>query len=241
MKLPAEKLTQAVNLAINDHIPLGQTRSGALSDWKGLADAEAGRNAVFAAMLARGGVTGPTPIFEGKKGLFELVTGPAPVDVAAFGRRGIPFKIMQCGMKAYPVVVYGQTTIPAAIAVAKDVVNLDRITAMEIETTKRGYQQAGSDPEKWAPGFKGHGRPQPALHRGADDVRRRHQQRQLRTRKASRSAHPRLHAQDHGQGGPGVRDAARQRALDPHHRRPRRRQAHRAPGRRHAGLSRGSR
>jgi 2-methylcitrate dehydratase len=154
MKLPAEQLTQAVNLAINDHIPMGQTRSGALSDWKGLADAEAGRNAVFAAILARGGVTGPTPIFEGKKGLFELVTGPAPVNVAAFGRRGIPFKIMQCGMKAYPVVVYGQTTIPAAIAVAKDVANLGRITAMEIETTKRGYQQAGSDPEKWTPDSK---------------------------------------------------------------------------------------
>ena len=54
MKLPAERLTQAVNLAINDHIPMGQTRAQTLSDWKGLADAEAARNAVFAAMLARG-------------------------------------------------------------------------------------------------------------------------------------------------------------------------------------------
>lgn len=154
MKLPADKLTEAVNLAINDHIPLGQTRSGALSDWKGLADAEASRNAVFAALLARGGITGPTPIFEGKKGLFELVTGPAPVDVGAFGRRGVGFKIIQCGMKAYPVVVYGQTTIPAALAIAKDVADLGRIAAIEIETTKRGYQQAGSDPEKWTPATK---------------------------------------------------------------------------------------
>ena len=80
MKLPPERLSQAVNLAINDHIPMGQTRTQTLSDWKGLADAEAGRNAVFAAMLARAGLTGPAPIFEGRKGFFQLVSGQADVD-----------------------------------------------------------------------------------------------------------------------------------------------------------------
>lgn len=151
MRLPPDKLTQAVNLAINDHIPMGQTRAQTLSDWKGFADAEAGRNAVFAAMLARGGLTGPAPIFEGQKGFFQLVSGPANVDVEAFGRRDIPFKIHQCGMKAYPAVVFAQTAIVAAIAVAKEVGDLNRIAAIEIATTARGYQQAGSDPKKWAP------------------------------------------------------------------------------------------
>ena len=42
MKLGPDRLAQAVNLAINDHIPMGQTRVQTLSDWKGLADAEAG-------------------------------------------------------------------------------------------------------------------------------------------------------------------------------------------------------
>jgi 2-methylcitrate dehydratase len=154
MRLPSHQLAHAVALAINDHIPLGQTRAQALSDWKGLADAEAARNAVFAAMLARGGITGPAPIFEGRKGLFALVTGERPVDTDTFGRRGSPFRITQCGMKAYPVVVYGQTTVPAAQAVAKAAGAVDRIGAIEIATTKRGYQQAGSEPEKWAPTSK---------------------------------------------------------------------------------------
>jgi 2-methylcitrate dehydratase len=35
MKLPPGKLTQAVNLALNDHIPMGQTRMQTLSDWRG--------------------------------------------------------------------------------------------------------------------------------------------------------------------------------------------------------------
>ena len=154
MRMSPDALAHAVALAINDHIPLGQTRSGTLSDWKGLSDAEAGRNAVFAAMLARGGITGPARIFEGKKGLFALVTGPAPVDTDVFGGRGRPFRIQQCGMKAYPVVVYGQTTVVAGIAVASLVGDLARISAIEIATTKRGFQQAGNDTEKWAPTSK---------------------------------------------------------------------------------------
>jgi 2-methylcitrate dehydratase len=154
MNLPPDRLAQAVSLAINDHIPMGQTRAQTLSDWKGLADAEAGRNAVFAARLARAGLTGPAPIFEGRKGFFQLVSGPADVDVGAFGGRDRPFRIHQCGMKAFPAVVYSQTAIVAAIAVAKDVRDLERIASIEIATTRRGLQQAGSEPEKWAPDTK---------------------------------------------------------------------------------------
>jgi len=151
MKLAPDQLTQAVNLALNDHIPMAQTRVQTLSDWKGLADAEAGRNAVFAALLARGGITGPAPIFEGHSGFFRQVGGPANVDVDAFGRRGVPLRIHRCGLKAYPAVIYTQTAIVAAIEVAKEVGLLDRIAAVEIATTQRGYQRAGSEPEKWAP------------------------------------------------------------------------------------------
>ena len=154
MRLPAERLTQAVNLAINDHIPMGQTRSQTLSDWKGLAAAEAARNAVFAAMLARAGISGPAPVFEGRRGFFQLVAGQAEVDVGTFGRRDIPFRIHQCGIKAYPAVVYAQTAIVAGIALAKDIGDLDRVAAIEIATTRRGFQQTGSEPEKWAPGTR---------------------------------------------------------------------------------------
>ena len=151
MKLDPERLTHAVGLAINDHIPLAQTRVQTLSDWKGLAAAEAARNAVFAALLARGGVTGPTPIFEGHSGFFKQVSGPANVDVDAFGRRGVPFRIHQCSLKAYPAVIYTQTAIVAGIEVAKEVGSLDRIAVIEIATTRRGFERTGIEPEKWSP------------------------------------------------------------------------------------------
>jgi 2-methylcitrate dehydratase len=154
MRLSPDKLAQAVSLALNDHIPMGQTRAQTLSDWKGLADAEASRNAVFAARLARAGITGPAPIFEGRKGFFQLISGPAEVDVGAFGGQGRPFRIHRCGMKTFPAVVYSQTAIVAAIEVAKEVGDLARIAAIEVATTRRGLQQAGSEPEKWAPDTK---------------------------------------------------------------------------------------
>jgi 2-methylcitrate dehydratase len=154
MKLTADKLEQAINLALNDHISLGQTRTQTLSDWKGIADAEAGRNAVFAAMLARGGLTGPAPIFEGRLGFSKLVAGSADVDVSTFGRRDIPFLIHQCGLKSYAAHISAQTTVPAAVDLAKEIGNLDRIAAIEIGTTLRGYQMAGSEPEKWTPDSK---------------------------------------------------------------------------------------
>jgi 2-methylcitrate dehydratase len=151
MKLAPAALAQAVNLALNDHIAMGQTRTQTNSDWKGLADAEAARNAVFAAELARDGLTGPAPIFEGRKGFFALVSGPATVDVEAFGKRGTPFRIHQCGLKPYQAVIYAQTAIAAGIEIAREVGDLDRITSIEIATSRRGFEQTGRDSEKWTP------------------------------------------------------------------------------------------
>jgi len=151
MKLAPERLTHAVNIAVNDHVPMAQTRVQMLSDWKGLSDAEAGRNAVFAALLARGGLTGPAPIFEGRSGFFQQVTGPATIDVAGFGRRGAEFRIQRCSLKRYPAVIYTQTAIVAGIELAREVGSLDRIASIEIATTRRGFQRTGSEAEKWAP------------------------------------------------------------------------------------------
>jgi 2-methylcitrate dehydratase len=151
MKLDREKLTQAVNIAVNDHVPLAQTRTQTLSDWKGIADANAVRNGVFAALLARGGLTGPAPVFEGHSGFFQSVTKPVTIDAGTFGGADAPFRIGAVGLKAYPAQVYTQTAIMAATTLAKEVGDVDRVTSIEIATTNRGYVMAGSEPEKWAP------------------------------------------------------------------------------------------
>ena len=151
MKLSEGQLTHAVALAINDHIPLGVTRAGDLSEWKGIAVAEAGRNAVFATRLARAGMTGPAPIFEGKAGLFQQVSGPAEVDVASFGGPDKPFRIHRCILKRFPAVIYTQTAIVAAIEAASEIGALDKVASVDVATSREGYRRTGSEPAKWDP------------------------------------------------------------------------------------------
>src|SRR5881296_2773743 len=76
MKLDPAKTRHAVNIAGVAGAAMRQARAGELSHWKGVAFANAARHGVFAALLAREGMTGPAPIFEGEKGFEKLVSGP---------------------------------------------------------------------------------------------------------------------------------------------------------------------
>ncbi|WP_176051300.1 MmgE/PrpD family protein [Burkholderia sp. BCC1644] len=151
MRLDRDRMEQAVNLSLGGHLAMNQTRVQQLSDWKGLADASAARDGVFAAQLAREGVSGPAPIFEGRAGLFRQVSGPFALDVTSFGGRGRAFRIDACAIKPYPAQGYTLTAIPAAIDLATRVGDLGRIRAIHIDTTYMGYVTAGRDPEKWRP------------------------------------------------------------------------------------------
>ena len=170
----SRQLAQAVNLAVNDHIPLGQTRAQTLSDWKGIADAEAARNAVFAAMLARAGPHRSGADLRRPLGLLRsLSAGPADVDVGAFGRRGVAFRIHQCGLKSYPAHITAQTAIPAAVALAKEIGNLDRIAAHRDRHHPPRLSDRRQRPREMGAGYQGDGGSQPALYHGAGHVRRR--------------------------------------------------------------------
>src|SRR5205085_3484838 len=95
------EIAQALNLHIAANVALYQTRIGHVSMWKGCAYANASRNAVFAAMLASRGMTGPSPIFEGVGGYFKAVTH-GPFELAPFGGGNQPFKIGECIIKRFP-------------------------------------------------------------------------------------------------------------------------------------------
>lgn len=151
MNLPFRQLTEAVNIALAGHLSINQTRVQALSNWKGMADGNAARNAVFAAQLAAAGVTGPAPIFEGKAGFFKHVSGPFTMDIAQFGGRAGRFRINDCTVKMYPALGMAQTAVPAALDAARQAGGADRIVRVEIHTTQAGKYTAGSDPQKWAP------------------------------------------------------------------------------------------
>jgi 2-methylcitrate dehydratase len=148
--LTGERLQHAFNLGIAPNNALYQTRIGNVSMWKGCAFANASRNAVFAAMLAARGMTGPSPVFEGIGGYFKAVTRRA-FTLPALGARGQPYKISRCLMKRFPLGQYSQTIAEAAMQVRLRLNPADEIADVHVETLGTAIRLMAGDPQKWEP------------------------------------------------------------------------------------------
>jgi 2-methylcitrate dehydratase len=147
--LSQRQMDQALKLAIVANLSLQQTRIGEVSMWKACAMANAGRNAVFAASLAKEGLTGPGPIFEGLHGFFKVVSGP--FELKDFGGGGRPFRIMDATIKRFPCGLFSQSAVDAALRLRSKVSSVDEIAEVTVGTFKLGKAAMGSDPEKWRP------------------------------------------------------------------------------------------
>jgi len=154
MKLNKDKLTQAVNISLSSHITMRQVRAGELSMWKGVSFPNAARNAVFSAMLASRGMTGPSPIFEGEMGFFKQISGPFEMDTESFGGRKGSFRIDETYLKYFPAEIHSQSAIWAALEANKEIPNNGDIVKVEIASHEAGYNILGKDPEKWTPATK---------------------------------------------------------------------------------------
>jgi 2-methylcitrate dehydratase len=151
--LSKAQLAQAVNISLNSHLAMRQVRAGALSMWKGFSFANASRNAVFSALLAREGITGPAPVFEGEMGFFNQVSGRFLLDVKSFGGKGRRFKLEDTFVKFYPAEYHAQTAIWAALGIREKIKGdpMKRVAYVGIDTHEAGYTILGRDPEKWTP------------------------------------------------------------------------------------------
>ena len=78
--LDATKTANAVAISGTAFNALRVTRTGTLSNWKGLAYPNTGFCGTHAAFLAKQGITGPMEVFEGNKGFMEAIAGPFTVD-----------------------------------------------------------------------------------------------------------------------------------------------------------------
>ena len=148
--LTEEQTLQALNLGIAPNLALYQTRIGDVSMWKGCAYANASRNAVFAAMLAQRGLTGPSPIFEGEGGYFKAVSREV-FGLEPFGGGSQPFKIGECSIKRFPLGQYSQTVVQAALEVRDQLPDVNDIVQVEVRTLQTAINIMAGDAEKWRP------------------------------------------------------------------------------------------
>ena len=157
MKLDPKKTRHAVNIAGVAGAAMRQARVGELSHWKGVAFANAARHGVFSALLARAGMTGPGPIFEGQMG-FEKQLGVSLGNVAE--KFAVPFAktgdgpasmILRTSIKFWPAEYHSQSAIEAALFLRGEIGDPAKVRAMTIESHDASVDIIGSEPEKWKP------------------------------------------------------------------------------------------
>jgi len=158
MELNPERARHAINIAGVNCAAFRQARVGELSHWKGVAFANAARCGVYAALLARAGMTGPAPIFEGIMG-FEKELGVSLGDVGTFfdkKKEAMPGKgpasmILKTSIKYWPAEYHSQSAIEAALFLRKEIGDPSRIQSVRIESHDASVDIIGSEPEKWKP------------------------------------------------------------------------------------------
>ncbi|MBI1997220.1 MAG: MmgE/PrpD family protein [Deltaproteobacteria bacterium] len=147
--LTREQMANAISLAVTSHISLEQIRRGQISHWKGCALANASRNAVFCAMLAGKGLTGPEEVFEGKAGFFNS-TG-IRFDITPFADSADAYRIMKARVKAFPAGYFSQSAIEAILNLRSQISDIDAIKEIRLQTFPAGYEVMGSGEANWRP------------------------------------------------------------------------------------------
>ena len=146
--LSKEQMGHAISLAITPNVPTRQSRAGELSMWKGCATAAAVRNGIFAALLAKEGMTGPNEAFEGRHGVWEQVTGS--FELNPLGNQDKPFCVEMSTLKYFPAEGNSQSPLFMALEIRKKV-RAEDIESIDVRTYWHAYSEIGSEPQKWDP------------------------------------------------------------------------------------------
>jgi 2-methylcitrate dehydratase len=150
MALDREQTANAVSLAVIPNGAMNQTRVGHLSMWKGCSAPNAARNGVFAALMARRGISGPHEPFEGPRGFKKLLG--ASFDLPPFGGAGEPYAIEADKLKHYPCDYEAQCSVTPALELHPVLKGkLNDIAKIDVETYDNAVYVAADTRDKWNP------------------------------------------------------------------------------------------
>ena len=170
--LTVDEMVNAIGINGAHNHTIGCPTAGKLTMMKNTVDPMAVQSGVFAALLAQKGYTGTEKVFEGKEGFMDAFIGwdakaekPKPRQMegrdgvsewswdvdALVGHLGESYKILECGMKAFPTEALTHTHISCALKVMRDN-NLNYKDIKEVKVT--AFAQAYDilfDPAKYRP------------------------------------------------------------------------------------------
>lgn len=170
--LTVDEMVNAIGINGSHNHTIGCPTAGKLTMMKNTVDPMAVQSGVFAALMAQKGFTGTEKVFEGKEGFMDAFIGWNAKDeklnpTEMKGRDGISkwswdvdalisklgenFKILECGMKAFPTEALTHTHISCVLK-AMTKYNLDYKDIQEVKVT--AFAQAYDilfDPAKYRP------------------------------------------------------------------------------------------
>ncbi len=157
LELTPEQIQHAIGISASHSCSLGAVTAGKLTNMKNTVDPMSTRAGVEAALLAQGGYSGPEHVIDGKEGLTHVFGHEWDLDVLADDLPGGPadhFKILDCGMKSFPIEALSHAPLTAMMRIAKEhKIEPRDVEAIKVEVIARAADILG-DPAKYRPTSK---------------------------------------------------------------------------------------
>jgi 2-methylcitrate dehydratase len=119
------KTANAIAISGTAFNALRVTRTGTLSNWKGLAAPNTAFGATHATFLAMRGITGPLEVFEGNKGFMDSIAGMFEID---WSREDLE-RVTRTIVKKYNAEIHSQSTIEGVLELKEE----HAFTASDVE------------------------------------------------------------------------------------------------------------
>ncbi len=137
-------VANAIAISGTAYNALRVTRTGSLSNWKGLAYPNTAFGATHAAFLAMRGVTGPLEVFEGTKGLMDAITGRFELDWSQENLEAV----RRTSVKKYNAEFHSQSALEGMLELrAKHHVRPEEIEGIKIDIFDVAYHIIGGGEE----------------------------------------------------------------------------------------------
>jgi len=117
--LTPDQIQHAIGISGSRHATLGAVTAGKLTMMKNTVDPMATQSGVLAALLAEKGYSGPEHVIDGKEGLAHCLKPEWKLEILTDGL-GASWRILRCGMKAFPTEALTHAPISATLELIKE-------------------------------------------------------------------------------------------------------------------------